>query len=409
MLRKNCRYEFDNNCYARGLLVTLANDVVGTGPRLQLPNDVDAEHAFTEWAGEIGLVNKLSTLALAELRDGDGFAKLITNPRLDNIVKLDIRLIESEQVCSPSAHVFRGDGDDSGVEVDAYGNVVGYWVLGVHPADVPMGDAAVQPTLIPGNEIIHLFHCVRAGQLRGIPSLTPALPLMALLRRYTLAVVSAAETAANLAAFIKTTAPASGEAAEVEPSTELDLPRNTGLFLPEGWDLSQLKPEQPCTTYEMGKREILNEIARCLDMPYNIAACNSSGYNYASGRLDHQTYDRSICVRQSRMEFMVLDRVLRAWASEYALAENRVVNITGRDWMFVSRPHVDPGKEARAQTHYLANHTTTIKDECAKRGLDWETVLRQRGLEIKLMNELGLPVAATPAEAQTVAPEDDNE
>src|SRR5690348_11747409 len=36
ILRRRSRYEIANNSYARGIVTTLANDVVGTGPRLQL-------------------------------------------------------------------------------------------------------------------------------------------------------------------------------------------------------------------------------------------------------------------------------------------------------------------------------------------------------------------------------------
>lgn len=35
-LRNRARYEVANNAYARGIVLTLANDVIGTGPRLQL-------------------------------------------------------------------------------------------------------------------------------------------------------------------------------------------------------------------------------------------------------------------------------------------------------------------------------------------------------------------------------------
>ena len=75
------------------------------------------------------------------------------------------------------------------------------------------------------------------------------------------------------------------------------------------------------TTYAEFKKEILNEIARCLNMPFNVAAGNSSGYNYASGRLDHQTYFKSIRVDQSHLEGVVLDRILAAWLSEAILIE----------------------------------------------------------------------------------------
>ena len=36
ILRNRSRYEIANNSYARGITLTLANDVVGTGPRLQM-------------------------------------------------------------------------------------------------------------------------------------------------------------------------------------------------------------------------------------------------------------------------------------------------------------------------------------------------------------------------------------
>ncbi len=54
-------------------------------------------------------------------------------------------------------------------------------------------------------------------------------------------------------------------------------------------------------------------------MPFNVAAGNSSGYNYASGRLDHQTYYKAIRVEQSHLERVILDRILAAWLDEAAL------------------------------------------------------------------------------------------
>lgn len=39
-------YEIANNSYARGISLTLANDIVGTGPRLQM-RAVDYQHTVT--------------------------------------------------------------------------------------------------------------------------------------------------------------------------------------------------------------------------------------------------------------------------------------------------------------------------------------------------------------------------
>jgi hypothetical protein len=38
--------------------------------------------------------------------------------------------------------------------------------------------------------------------------------------------------------------------------------------MPGGWKMAQMHAEQPATTYAEFKREILNEIARCLNMPF---------------------------------------------------------------------------------------------------------------------------------------------
>jgi hypothetical protein len=46
ILRNRARYEVANNSYARGIVLTLANDVIGTGPRLQLlTSDAEANRA----------------------------------------------------------------------------------------------------------------------------------------------------------------------------------------------------------------------------------------------------------------------------------------------------------------------------------------------------------------------------
>ena len=47
-LRNRARYEVANNSYARGIVTTLANDVVGTGPRLQMLTDDDYGNGIIE-------------------------------------------------------------------------------------------------------------------------------------------------------------------------------------------------------------------------------------------------------------------------------------------------------------------------------------------------------------------------
>jgi capsid protein len=209
-------------------------------------------------------------------------------------------------------------------------------------------------------------------------------------------VIAAAETAADFAAFLFTEAPAGGESDAAEPFESLQIEQRMLTTLPAGWNVSQLRAEQPATSYADFKHEILNEICRCLNMPFNIAAGNSSSYNYASGRLDHQTYYKALRVDQSHLENVVLDHLLAAWFDEAVLIPGLLPPLPGlianwpHQYFWDGHEHVDPTKESTAQGLRLANHTTTLADEYARRGQDWESQLRQRAREVALMSELGL-------------------
>lgn len=250
-LRNRARYEIANNSYAKGIALTLANDVIGTGPRLQmLSPDAEAnrivEHEFANWCQAVSLPEKLRTMRIARAEDGEGFAILTSNGRLATPVQLDIRLVEADQITTPDLSFDRSTAID-GIVFDDFGNPIEYHVLRRHPGD---GGAVFDRDYerIPAEAVIHFFRCDRPGQNRGVPDITPALPLFAQLRRFTLAVLAAAETAANFAGILYTDAPANGEADAVEPMDTIELEARALLTMPGGWKMGQVHSEQPGTS-----------------------------------------------------------------------------------------------------------------------------------------------------------------
>ncbi len=421
-LRERARYEVANNSYAKGIVLTLANDCIGTGPRLQLLSEDSktnnlVEAAFTRWAQAIDLAQKLRTMRMAKATDGETFAVLTANPRIDSPVKLDVRLVEADRVASPwltGTSSLRGDNELPGVDgvvLDPWGNPQAYTILRHHPGS-PGNWESWQNGFdrVDADAVVHWFRADRPEQHRGVPELTPALPLFAQLRRYTLAVLAAAETAADFAAVLFTDAPANGEAQALEPMDVVALEKRMATVLPDGWRLGQIEAQQPTTSYAEFKREILNEIARCLNLPFNVAAGNSAGYNYASGRLDHQTYFKSIRVEQAHLAEVVLDRIFTVWVDEAMLTPELSFLRHARSqpsfrgqWFFDGTEHVDPAKEANAQATRLSSNTTTLAAEYARQGKDWEVELRQRAKEKQLMRELGLDEEATARTNEEIA------
>ncbi len=435
-LRNRSRYEVANNSYAKGMILTMAGDCVGTGPNLQLlTDDPDTnrqiETDFELWSEKIGLASKLRAMRMAKATDGEAFAMLVDNPNLDHEVKLDVRLLEAERVTTPKLKTpSLVSSSIDGIEFDSCGNIANYYVLKNHPGDSSLKFDDFER--VSAENMIHWFRQERPEQHRGVPEITPALPLFAQLRRYTLAVLAAAETAADFAAVIYTDAPANGEAMPLDPMDVIPLEKRMATVLADGWKLGQVKAEQPSTTYPEFKREILGEIGRCLQIPINIVTGDSSRHNYASGRLDHQTYFKALKIEQDHLALIVMDKIFNAWFHEYSLLPKQprslhqtpVTNGNGfttterqlqlrcsvlRCWMWDGVEHVDPAKEATAQGTRLANLTTTLASEYARQGKDWEVELRQIAKERDLMRELHLNITSQPENNTDETDEEDKE
>jgi len=415
-IRERARYEVANNSYANGIVDTLAADTIGPVIQLQL-GDTDlsqrTERAFSTWARAVNLWAKLRTMRRAKTVDGESFGMFVTNRLIKNPVKLDIRLMESEMITSWTG--MSNDSEIDGIRFDSEGNPIEYRVLKTHPGDYRTFMKSLAGEWVKAEYMLHYFRAVRAGQVRGVSEITPALSLFGELRLFTKAVINAAARAAEISGVMTTTLLPDALAAELaDPLTVIEIARNNLVSLPEGWTMSQLKAEQPATTYEMFKRAIVSEAARCISMPYNIAAGDSSSYNYASGRLDHQTYDRGIEVEREEIRHDVLDRIYSAWLSEYRITANltaaQVVELSEHEWHFAGRGHVDPVKEANADETRLQNGTLTYSRYWAKRGADWKRegaqwIKERIEAEVawnKARSDAGLPPAPYPcAELQS--------
>jgi len=177
ILRIRSRYEIANNSYAKGLVLMLANDTVGTGPRLQLltenePFNDEAENDFSEWMRAVKLPRKLRLMRISRCQDGEAFGILTTNPEIRGGVKLDLRLIEADRVCGE----FSGGDEENaadGVYRDQWGNPKAYRVLKTHPGDnrAAWNGSENEAEMIPAEYMIHAFLQNRPEQHRGIPEL----------------------------------------------------------------------------------------------------------------------------------------------------------------------------------------------------------------------------------------------
>ena len=404
-LRNRARYERDNNSYCSGMVETVASHTVGTGPRLQVntPNrglNLRLNAEFEEWTSAVGLAEKLRTFREARGVDGEGFLLITNNPRLRSKVQLDLTEIEADQIATPDLFVPTKTAVD-GIEFDTYGNPTYYHLLESHPGDLSSTKWGGY-TKIPAEIVLHWFKRRRPGQARGVSELTPALPLYAMLRRYGLATLSAAEIAALFAAMLKSQLPPDDDTEALTAFDTQSIERGTMTVLPDGYDITQLKAEQPTTNYEMFERAILRQIARCLHIPRSIAAGDSADLNYSSGRLDHQVYHWMIQTDRYFLETAVLDRIFREWIAEVQIVAPDLTaglergKVPRHTWNWDGFKHVDPEKEANAQHQRLLNGTTTLQRECAEEGYSFEETLDEIAEARRMYAERGIPYPGDP-------------
>lgn len=408
------RYEVGNNGYIDGLVQTHANYLAGTGPSLRMQTasaDFNAlvESAWKKWAKAVQLRRKLWCMAHAKVQDGEAFAVLRENPRLQADVTLDMTLLETEQCSTPYLPWMVGYID--GIRFDDFGNPVWYDILPYHPGGgfIPVTQAAEQ---VPAKMVLHWFALRRPGQHRGIPEFRSTLNVGAAARRWREATLASAESAADFSVLLETNMAPEGEIDPVEPFSTVAFQKRMMVATPMGWQAKQMKAEHPNATYETFHKQQVNEQARPKSIPYNLAAVDSSSYNYSSGKLDHQTYFLALDVEREDANDLVLDPLFAVWFQRFALAYlslhgeiegGKSVAIPPHLWDWPRHPVADVSTEASAADTRLKNGTMSLRRLYSDDGVDFEDhvveMARDYGVEVDEMRSILLrtnfPAAAS--------------
>lgn len=381
-LRSRSRYEvIENNPYLKGTVLTLVNDFVGTGPKLQITDERIPEEKrktiqddFLLWASSVNLRQKLWRMRMAKIVDGESFMVPYTNRNKLRYspVLLDLYVIETDRISShlaPDPTLLVGEVD--GVRFDRYEQPVSYYLLKQHPGGhvlSPFYNAAKDPgDWIPASKMIHWFRQDR-GWLRGIPETTPSLPLCSVLRRYTLAMVRHAEILADITVLLETQMPASttpwtngnGQIIQDDPFDVFPVEMGSIMNLPFGYAAKQMEAVPLGQQYDEFTGALLREITRPLLTPFNIASGSSKDSNMASAVVDQHIYKGGQNAERVHCEEAVLCRILQWWWSEYILTggESNYLLATDRQykeppkhrwrWDKVGIDHTDPAKVAQA-------------------------------------------------------------
>jgi capsid protein len=382
------RYEVANNGYSDGIAQAYCNSIVGKGPTLRMQTGSEnfnrmVEAEWYRWTQAVGLRRKLWCMAHAKHTDGEAFAVIRRNPRLKHRVKIDLVLYETDHFRTPSINGFE-DGEIDGLRFDEFGNVETYNRLLRHPGSNTYYGVFGEAEQIPADFVLHWFKLRRPGQHRGVPECASTLNAGAAARRYREATIAAAELVADFTMFIKTTF-AADDSPVANPFEETEIKKRMLTALPEGYDAFQPKAEQPTSTYGEFNKSLIAEQARPKCMPYNVAAADSSGHSYASGRLDHHPYHQSLDVDREDGNDLVLNKLFARWF-EIAVftygwlggdpdAIGNIEAAMAHSWDWPKHPVADLQAEASSNQVRLQTGALTLTKLYADAGEDFEDEL----------------------------------
>lgn len=450
ILRGRSRDLARNDPVASGAIETIGANVIGAGlrpqsriraDRLGVAPDVaagyqaQAEAIWESWCHTADSANKLDFAEMQFLafrrvvEDGEILALPIMVDEPWRPVKRAVQLIEGDRLVSTDATFCqgirfgdRGEPLEYSFELadpkqpDGAGFTVGKYDL------VAARDSMGRP------KVLHVFPSKRVGQVRGVPHFAPVLSYFKDLSDYLEAEVVAARVAACLAVFITMNDTSAfpmggGTATDASGKRIQDLEPGMVSYLKQGESIGVVEPKRPGSQFAPFVEGVLRLIGVSLGLPYELLLKDFSKTNYSSaraslleGRRHFTNWRRWFAAQfcQPIYELVLEEAWLRGLFDAPKFYEFREEYCRAQ-WIGAGYGWVDPGKEIEASQMAIDYALSTLAEEAAGQGRDWEEVLEQRKREQDRIGELGVKVGrAVPAGPEVPAAkvddkEDDDE
>ena len=373
----------------------------------------DAERVDNFW--------KLQQLAyLGFLMNGDAIALLPVKEQKGQPYSLRVRLLEADLVCSPDGHDrlapcnVRGHEVHSivqGVETDAEGMVVAYWICNHHPLGSfsSAGSDGIDWVRVKAygentgrRNVLHVMNRERAGQRRGVPMLAPVLEALKQLGRYTDAEITAAVISAAFTVFVESESPSNSnpfgemthgeEQAEPQAQGNVKLAPGAIIDLAPGEKVQFADPKHPNSGYDAFSNAMIKLIGAALEIPPEaMMKMFSTSYSAARGALNE--FWRTCGMHRDCFADDFCQPIYEEWFAE-AVARGRIhapgffgdpairKAYTACSWNGPARTNLNPVQEVDAAIKRVEAGFSTAQQETAQMtGGDYNRNIEQRVME----------------------------
>ena len=416
-LMKRARDLAENVGLVRSLLLKFAGHVAGSisyQARTQNPqinNDVEAYWA--EWWDKCDISTRhtgstlMQVAVMSMLRDGDFLFVLVR----DGDGNLKIQGIEADRLGDPFK-VYTSLELIGGIHIDrTTGAPTAYDVY-----NRSIGDFYTYQLTIPSSQAFHLFDPLRIDQYRGISAFHTAINDATDIHELTSFEKMAAKVASTQSGIVKRN---NNNAADLSTlSNDEDINGNTiKLETIESGKISYLEPgedivfpngpSRPSGAFMEFHKVLMRNICLGLGIPYSFAV-DPSAMSGPTARLEMQQAGRTF----RRYQNLLNDKVLRPIKNIVladAVARGLISGTEGGKttkgiFNFGANVSIDLGRESASAISEFKAGLRTAADIYAERGQDFESAMRQRAIEAKLIKDLAEQYQIDPQTISDVVP-----
>ena len=406
-LRDHARDLVRNNAHARSALNTIGDHAVGWGI-VPSTEDDRASELWEEWAGTTACdadgrndfygLQKLAIRTVAEA--GSVLVRRRFRRPEDGLpIPLQIQLLEPDFIDTTKTTLVR-NADRlevgrvvQGVEFDAIGRRVAYWLYPEHPGSDSFFPGTSRR--VPAESVLHIYRQDRPGQVHGVSWFAPVILTLKQFDEYTDAQLMKQLIAACLSVIV-TDPDGTGtplgvtESGEDVASPELDrLGAGSILTAPPGREVTVVEPPR-IGEFRAYSQVTLRTIATGLGINYEDLTGDYGEMSFSAARLSRlRHWSRVQDWRWQLLVPQMCDPVW-AWAMEVATIFRRASMRPAAEWTAPPLPMIEPEKEGLAAMRNVRAGITSLSEVLRERGFNPKRVLSELKADLDFVDELGL-------------------
>ncbi|MFP4209577.1 MAG: phage portal protein [Wenzhouxiangella sp.] len=439
VLRARSRDLAQNNAYAAAAHRELPANVVGDGitPHVNLPDPASrapGEAVMKEWFdttacdyyGRLNFYGLESLVMRTVVEAGECLVRRHRRTGPLSEIPLQVQVLEPDHIdtLKDGFGVAGGGMVVQGVEFDAQGRRVAYWIYDHHPGDQHYHMTQIKSSRVPASEILHVFRVDRAGQVRGVPWSAPVILRIRSFEETADARLEQQKVAACFSAFVTPGDPF-GQAAVEDEDYELPERLEPGMIevLGNGKEVTFANPPSVGGFGEYSTIT-LHEIAAGYGLPYSVLTGDLSRVNFSSGRMGDRAFARNVKQWQQNLMIPQLCQPVERWFMEAAVAARRLAEPVSVRWSPPRRELTDPAREIPALRDAARSGQIPQPELIRQNGYDPDDFLREVQDWNRRMDEMGITFDSDPRKLSgaglaqpdkddalrpTTSPEDDDE